>query len=150
MPTAIHDFEGEQTYSEKRGHNFTLNASFDAVDPADYAALVIPGGRAPEYLRLNPKVLDLVRHFFNAEKPVAAICHGAQILTAAGVLEGRNCSAYPACGSRLPVVTSGYSGNRGRSDGNRSTARAANAADDVYGVCGLDPLFGVFLLRSLS
>ncbi|MBB4284498.1 DJ-1/PfpI family protein [Roseospira goensis] len=96
-PTAIHDFEGDQTYSEKRGHTFTLNATFAEVNPADYDGLVLPGGRAPEYLRLNPAVLDMVRHFFEADKPVAAICHGAQILTAAGVLDGRICSAYPAC-----------------------------------------------------
>jgi protease I len=94
--TAIHDFEGEQTYSEKRGHRFRLNASFDAVDAASYDALVIPGGRAPEYLRLNPQVLELVRHFSTAGKPIAAICHGPQILSAAGVLRGKSCSAYPA------------------------------------------------------
>lgn len=97
VPTAIHDFEGDQTYSEKRGHNFTLNKSYADVDVADYDALVIPGGRAPEYLRLDEDVLTKVRYFFEVNKPVAAICHGAQILTAAGVLEGRKCSAYPAC-----------------------------------------------------
>ena len=94
--TAIHDFEGDQTYSEKRGHNFMLNATFDEVKPDTYDALVIPGGRAPEYLRLNPKVLEVVRHFFEARKPVAAICHAAQLLAAAGVLKGRRCSCYPA------------------------------------------------------
>src|SRR5687768_2932122 len=86
--TAIHDFEGDQTYSEKRGHNFSLNASFDEVQAQDYDALLIPGGRAPEYLRLNPKVLDIVRHFAGVKKPIAAICHAAQILTTAGVVEG--------------------------------------------------------------
>ena len=96
--TAIHDFEGDQTYSEKRGHNFTLNATFDQVKPEDYDALVIPGGRAPEYLRLNPKLLDIVRHFAKENKPIAAICHAAQILAAAGVLDGRKCSCYPAVG----------------------------------------------------
>ncbi len=96
--TAVHDFEGDQTYTEKPGHNFTLNATFADVDPAEFAGLVIPGGRAPEYIRLNEGVLDIVRHFFAANKPVAAICHGAQVLAAAGVLEGRECSAYPACG----------------------------------------------------
>ena len=99
--TAIHDFEGDQTYSEKRGHNFTLNATFDDVRPDDYDALVIPGGRAPEYLRLNAKVLDIVRHFSAADKPIAAICHGAQILTAAGVLQGKSCSCYPAVGPEV-------------------------------------------------
>ena len=108
VPTSIHDFEGDQTYSEKRGHNFTLNASFDDVTPSDYDALVIPGGRAPEYLRLNKAVLDTVRHFFDARKPVAAICHGAQILATAGVLEGRNCSAYPACAPEVAAAGGNY------------------------------------------
>src|SRR5437660_6763517 len=99
--TAVHDFEGDQTYSEKRGHDFTLNATFSTIDPANYDALVIPGGRAPEYLRLNPKVLKVVRHFAEAEKPIAAICHGAQLLTAAGVLEGKSCTAYPAVGPEV-------------------------------------------------
>jgi protease I len=94
--TAIHDFEGDQTYSEKRGHNFRLNATFDEVQPEGYDALVIPGGRAPEYLRLNARVLEIVRHFADSGKPIAAICHGAQILAAAGVLIGKSCSCYPA------------------------------------------------------
>jgi protease I len=94
--TAIHDFEGDQTYSEKRGHNFALNATFDQIKPEEYDALVIPGGRAPEYIRLNPRVLEIVRHFATAKKPIAAICHGAQVLAAAGVLEGKRCSCYPA------------------------------------------------------
>jgi len=95
--TAVHDFEGDQTYSEKRGHDFALNASFEEIDPASYDALVVPGGRAPEYLRLDDRVLDCVRHFAGADKPIASICHGLQLLAAAGVLEGRSCSAYPAC-----------------------------------------------------
>jgi protease I len=94
--TAIHDFEGDQTYSEKRGHNFAINAAFDAVNPDHYDALVIPGGRAPEYLRLNPRVLEIVRHFAQANKPIASICHGQQILVAAGVLANRRLTAYPA------------------------------------------------------
>jgi len=102
--TAIHDFEGDQTYSEKRGHNFMLNATFDESKPDTYDALVIPGGRSPEYLRLNPKVLDLVRSFFEKNKPVAAICHAAQLLAAAGVLKGRRCSCYPAV---APDVSAG-------------------------------------------
>lgn len=106
--TAIHDFEGDQTYSEKRGHNFMLNATFDEVKPDTYDALVIPGGRAPEYLRLNPKVLGLVRHFFEAGKPVAAICHAAQLLAAAGVLKGRTCSCYPAVGPDVAAAGGTY------------------------------------------
>ena len=100
--TAIHDFEGDQTYSEKPGHGFELNASFDDLEAADYDALVLPGGRAPEYLRLNDELLAIVRHFFEANKPVAAICHAMQILATAGVLKGRSCTAYPAVG---PEVT---------------------------------------------
>jgi protease I len=94
--TAVHDFEGDQTYSEKPGHNFALNATFADVKPESYDAVVIPGGRAPEYLRLNEDVLRMVRHFAERGKPIAAICHGAQVLTAAGVIEGKQCSAYPA------------------------------------------------------
>jgi protease I len=96
--TAIHDFEGDQTYSEKRGHNFTLNATFSEVNPADYDALVIPGGRAPEYIRLDQGVLSAVRHFAESGKPIAAICHGLQVLAAAGVLAGKACTSYPAVG----------------------------------------------------
>ncbi|HWC90589.1 MAG TPA: DJ-1/PfpI family protein [Pirellulales bacterium] len=93
--TSIHDFEGEQTYSEKRGHHFRLNATFAEIRPEDYDGLVIPGGRAPEYLRLNPRVLAVTRSFFERHKPVAVICHGPQVLMAAGVLKGRTCMAYP-------------------------------------------------------
>jgi protease I len=100
--TAVHDFEGDQTYSEKLGHQFTLNATFAEVRADSYDALVIPGGRAPEYLRLNESVLQVVRHFAQAKKPIAANCHGPQLLTAAGVVQGRSCSAYPAVG---PEVT---------------------------------------------
>jgi protease I len=100
--TAVHDFDGDQTYSEKPGHNFALNAAFDDVRPEAYDALVVPGGRAPEYLRLNPDVLRIVRHFAEMKKPIGALCHGVQILTAAGVVEGVSCSAYYAC---APEVT---------------------------------------------
>jgi protease I len=105
VATAIHDFEGEQTYSEKRGHNFRINAEFDSVDEATYDALVIPGGRAPEYLRMNPRVLQIVQHFAATKKPIAAICHGAQLLTAAGmVMKGRRLSAYPACQAEIEIA----------------------------------------------
>jgi protease I len=96
--TAVHDFEGDQTYSEKPGHNFTLNATFAEVKPENYDALVVPGGRAPEYIRLNQEVLEITRHFAQANKPIAAICHGLQLLAAADVLRGKSCTAYPACG----------------------------------------------------
>jgi len=106
--TAIHDFEGDQTYSEKRGHNFALNASFEQVRPEDYDALVIPGGRAPEYIRLDANVLAVVRHFAEAAKPIASICHGAQLLAAAGVLAGRSVSAYPAIGPEVTAAGGTY------------------------------------------
>ena len=101
--TAVHDFEGDQTYSEKPGHNFALNATFADVRAEDYDALIVPGGRAPEYIRLNAEVIATVCHFASANKPIASICHGAQLLAAAGVLDGKRCSAYPACS---PEVTS--------------------------------------------
>jgi len=127
VSTAIHDFEGQQTYSEKRGHNFALNAAFADVKAESYDALVIPGGRAPEYLRLNPAVLDIVRHFFSANKPVAAICHGAQLLAAAGVLKGRRCSAYPACSAEVAMAGGTYAEiaiDAATTDGNLVTAPA--------------------------
>src|SRR5579875_180211 len=102
--TAIHDFEGDQTYTEKRGHNFTLNATFDEIKAAEYDGLIVPGGRAPEYLRLNGRVLDIVRHFAEADKPIAALCHGPQVLAAAGVLKGRRVNAYPACAPEVELA----------------------------------------------
>jgi protease I len=125
--TAVHDFEGDQTYSEKRGHNFTLNAAFADVRPESYDALVLPGGRAPEYLRLNEDVLRMVRHFAEANKPIAAICHAAQLLAAADVVRGRGCSAYPAVGPDVKAaggrwVDVGF--ERAHVDGNLVTAAA--------------------------
>jgi protease I len=102
--TAIHDFEGDQTYTEKRGHNFTLNATFSEVDENKYDALMIPGGRAPEYLRLNNRVLEIVRHFAREDKPIAAICHGPQLLAAANVLRGKRVSSYPACAPEVELT----------------------------------------------
>ena len=104
VKTAIHDFEGDQTYTEKPGHNFVLNYSFADVDINEYDGLAIAGGRAPEYLRLNAKVLEIVKHFFETNKPVAAICHGIQILTAAGVVKGRTLTAYPAVGPEVTLA----------------------------------------------
>ncbi|SFJ34216.1 protease I [Planctomicrobium piriforme] len=106
--TAVHDFEGDQTYSEKPGHNFTLNAAFADINPADYDALLVPGGRSPEYLRLNPQVLEMARHFGVEKKPIAAICHGLQLLAAAGMLKGRSCTAYPACGPDVTLAGGHY------------------------------------------
>jgi protease I len=125
--TAVHDFEGDQTYSEKPGHNFSLNATFAEVQPTSYDALVIPGGRAPEYLRLNPKVLEVARHFVEAQKPIAAICHGLQILSAAGVLKGRTCSGYYAVGPEVTACGGLYKEigvDQAVTDGNLVTAPA--------------------------
>lgn len=125
--TAIHDFEGDQTYSEKPGHNFTLNASFAETDPAAYEALVIPGGRAPEYLRLDGRVLDLVRHFAEAGKPIASICHGAQLLAAAGTIDNRHVSAYPACAPEVKLAGGRFADigiDEAVTDGNLVTAAA--------------------------
>ncbi|WP_049984905.1 DJ-1/PfpI family protein [Halobellus rufus] len=107
IKTAVHDFRGDQTYLETRGHDFEVNATMDEIDPADYDALVVPGGRAPEYLRTYEEVLEAVRHFFEADKPVAAVCHGPQILAAAGVLDGYEMTAYPAV--RAEVEAAGCS-----------------------------------------
>jgi protease I len=125
--TAVHDFEGAQTYSEKPGHRFALNATFDAVSAADYDALVIPGGRAPEYLRLEPRVIKTVQHFARANKPIAAVCHGAQILAAADVIRGRKVSAYPACAPEVRLAGAEYAEigiDQALTDGNLVTAPA--------------------------
>ena len=106
--TAVHDFEGDQTYSEKPGHNFTLNATFSEIDPHQYEALVVPGGRSPEYIRLNSDVLSVVRHFEQKQKPIAAVCHGVQLLAAAGVLKGKSCTGYPACGPDVALAGGKY------------------------------------------
>ncbi|MCI1480283.1 MAG: DJ-1/PfpI family protein [Eggerthellaceae bacterium] len=108
VPTAVHDFLGEQTYTELRGHNFALTADFDAVNVDDYAGLFITGGRAPEYIRLNPRVIEIVQQFFAAGKPVAAICHGPQVLAAAGVLKGYTATAYPAVGPDVTLAGGTY------------------------------------------
>jgi protease I len=108
VKTAIHDFEGDLTYTEKRGHNFTLNANFEDVDPSNYDALCISGGRAPEYLRLDHAVIALVRYFAEAKKPIAAICHAAQLLAAADVIRGRQISSYPACAPEVKLAGGHY------------------------------------------
>ena len=136
--TAVHDFEGDQTYSEKRGHLFRLNANFDEVDAATYDALIIPGGRAPEYLRLDQRVIGIVRHFAEARKPIAAICHGAQILAAADVLRGRSCSAYPAVQPEIEAAGGTYieaspTFDNAHVDGNLVTAPAWPAHPALIG-----------------
>jgi len=127
--TAVHDFDGAQTYSEKPGHNFAVTADFEAIDPASYDALVIPGGRAPEYLRLNERLLEIVRHFAESGKPIASICHGQQILAAADAVKGKACTAYPAvkpdlvrCGAQWAEVNETFS--NAVVDGNLVTAPA--------------------------
>ena len=129
VATAIHDFENEQTYSEKRGHNFRLNATFAKIRTSDYDGLVLPGGRAPEYLRLNPKVIEIIQHFAKPNQPIAAICHGAQLLAAAGVLKGKQCSAYPAVQPEVESAGGQYipanaTFDNAHTDGNLVTAPA--------------------------
>ena len=127
IKTAIHDFEGAQTYSEKPGHNFALNATFADIDVKSYDALVIPGGRGPEYLRTYPTVIAAVRHFFDTNKPVAAVCHGAQLLAGANVLKGRTCSAYPACRFEVEQAGGTYAEiaiDQAHTDGNLVSAPA--------------------------
>jgi protease I len=131
--TAVHDFEGDQTYSEKPGQNFTLNATFAEIKAEDYDALIIPGGRAPEYIRLNDAVLEIVRHFSQADKPIAAICHGPQVLAAAGVIEGKGCSAYPAVGPDVTQAGGKYADipvDKAHVDGKLVTAPAWPAHPD--------------------
>jgi protease I len=125
--TAIHDFEGDQTYTEKPGHNFTLNATFDDIKPEDYDGLIIPGGRAPEYLRLNRRVLDIVRYFDSYDKPIAAHCHGPQILAAARVIAGKRVNAFPACAPEIELAGATYvplGSTEAITDGNLVTAPA--------------------------
>ena len=127
--TAVHDFVGDQTYAETPGHRFAVTADFETCKAESYDALVIPGGRAPEYLRLDNRVLEIVRHFFTANKPVAAICHGPQILTAAGVVRGRRCIAYPAVGPELTAAGANFgevnkTASNALTDGNLVTAPA--------------------------
>ncbi len=106
--TSIHDFEGDQTYSEKRGHDFALNATFDSVNVADYDGLVLPGGRAPEYLRLDSHVLKMIQHFDQHQKPLGALCHGAQLLTAADIVRGKVLTCYPACSPEVELAGGKY------------------------------------------
>ncbi len=133
VKTAIHDFEGDQTYSEKPGHNFILNATFDEVKVEEYDGLVIPGGRAPEYIRLNPDVIKMVQHFGESDKPLACICHGIQLLAAANVIKGKKCSCYPACSPDV-INAGGYYAdipvNQAIVDGNLVTAPAWPAHPD--------------------
>lgn len=131
--TSIHDFEGDQTYSEKRGHNFSLNKDFAKVDTKDYLGLVIPGGRAPEYIRLNKRVIEIVQEFDRAKKPIAAICHGPLVLVTAGVLKGKTSSAYPACGPDVICAGGKYADiplDKAYVDGNLVTAPAWPAHPD--------------------
>lgn len=131
--TSVHDFEGDQTYSEKRGHNFSLNKDFAKVDSKEYVGLVVPGGRAPEYIRLNPRVIQIVQEFDKAKKPIAAICHGPLVLVTAGVLKGRTSSAYPACGPDVVCAGGKYANiplDKAYVDGNLVTAPAWPAHPD--------------------
>jgi len=98
VQTVVHDFIGWDTYTESKGYLIEAHLCFEDVNPEGYDGLIIPGGRAPEYIRLNQNVPKIVAHFFEANKPVAAICHAALILTTVRqYLEGREMTAYIAC-----------------------------------------------------
>jgi protease I len=150
VQTAIHDFEGDQTYSEKRGHNFALNATFDSVKAEDYDALVIPGGRAPEYIRLNAKVLEIVRHFANAKKPIAALCHGAQVLAAAGVLEGKKCSCYPAVSPEVTLAGGWEHASKRKTYPGRTRFRGIHRTQNFDGVVLLNECRGCPFLKIMA
>ena len=129
VKTAVHDFIGDQTYVELTGHRFAINTDFDLVKAEDYDALVIPGGRAPEYLRLNSKVLSIAKHFMDTNKPIAAICHGPQILAAANLLTGKNMISYPAVGPECKIAGANFgevspAADNAITDGNLVTAPA--------------------------
>ncbi|KAJ2508190.1 hypothetical protein H4217_008614 [Coemansia sp. RSA 1939] len=133
VQTAIHTFEGHQTYSERAGYPFVLTHSFASIELGDYAGLIVPGGRFPEYQRVDKRVLDVVRRFFGSNLPVAAICHGLQLLATAGVLQGgRSCSAYPTCSVDIEAVGGKYvhfdaASDNVHVDGNLVSAPAYNA-----------------------
>lgn len=129
VKTAVHDFVGDQTYVELPGHRFLVNFDFDQVDVKTYDALVIPGGRAPEYLRLNAKIVEMTKHFDETKKPIAAVCHGPQILAAAGALKGRHVISYPAVGPECILAGAKYgevnaTASNAVTDGNMVTAPA--------------------------
>lgn len=125
VKTAVHDFRGDQTYVESRGHDFEVNATMDDIDPSDYDALVVPGGRAPEYLRMHEEVIDVVQHFFEKDKPVAALCHGPQILAAADVLTDYKLTSYPAVRAEVERASTGCSWvDEVTRDGNLVTGQA--------------------------
>jgi protease I len=123
--SVIHDFEADvETYTEKPGYRIPADLSFEMVKPDQYVALVIPGGRAPEYIRNEPKAVQIVAHFFDKKKPIAAICHAAQLLSAGNFCKGRTLAAYPAL--KRDVESSGGTFRDAEVvvDGNLVTARA--------------------------
>lgn len=127
IATAVHDFVGFQTYAELRGHNFTLNQTFESINLENYDGLYVCGGRAPEYIRLNEGVILATKYFFDKNLPVAAICHGIQILTAADVLKGRTLTAYPAVGPEVTLAGGTFkeiNADEAITDGNLTTSPA--------------------------
>lgn len=145
VPTAVHDFTGDQTYKELRGHNFAINKDFDKVDPEEYDGLYIAGGRSAEYIRLNDRVLEITRSFFEKGKPVAAICHGIQVLTAAKVLKGRTLTAYVAVGPDIELAGGTWKNipaDQAVIDGNLVTSPAWPGHQEIlkafYGLLGIN------------
>ena len=121
----VHDFEpGYDTYTEKPGYSWDADLAFAEVDPAEYAAAVIPGGRAPEYIRNDANFVRIIRHFFEARKPVAQLCHAPLALATAGVLKGRRTAAYPALESDVRAAGAEYVNSEAVVDGAMVSARA--------------------------
>ncbi|MFB6346441.1 MAG: DJ-1/PfpI family protein [bacterium] len=122
--TAVHYSEDADTYLEREGHPFEINSNLNTVDVADYVGLVLPGGRAPEYIRLNDRVIEIVRMFFEEDKAVAAICHAAQILVASDVLEDRTITAYQSLKPDVEQAGATWSEENPTVDDNLVTAQA--------------------------
>ena len=121
----VHDFEpGYDTYTEKPGYSWDADLTFKDVKPDDYVALVIPGGRAPEYIRNDPDLQKIIRHFFQQEKPVAQLCHAPLALAAAGVLKGRKSAAYPALAPDVAAAGAEFVDSGAVVDGQMVSARA--------------------------
>lgn len=125
IQTVVHDFEPHMdTYTEKLGYRVPVDLAFSEVKPEEYDALYLPGGRAPEWIRNEPRALEIVRHFFEANKPVGGICHAALILTAAGVAKGRRMAAYPALKPDVEMAGAEFVDGEAVVDGNLVTGRA--------------------------
>lgn len=120
----VHDFEeGFDTYVERPGRACPVDVPFASVDPSDYAAIVIPGGRAPEFIRVDPEVRRIVVHFFAEDKPVGTLCHGPQVPAALGLLQGRRSSGFPPLAPDIELAGGEYVDGAAVVDGNMVSCR---------------------------